>query len=212
MEMKIKTDEHVLVTGMTGTGKSFLAECYLAGYEYVVKLDTKHEADERRLKGEPIWRGLQENKDYTVISHLKNIEDVETKKIIYQPDFTEMEEEYYNAFLKWCFERGNTIVWIDELMSISTAFKYPLYLKAIATMGRSKNVALWSLTQRPSDIPSIITANATHFFVFNLNLFNDRKKLAEITGQPEMLEIPEGYNFWYYRYGMNRPVKARLQV
>lgn len=212
MGVKINTDEHVFIGGMTGCGKSFLAECYLAGYDYVVKLDTKHEADERRMKGQPIWRGLTENKDFTVIERLSEIDDVETKKIIYQPHFEEMTEDFYNAFLKWSFERTNTIVWIDELMSISSAFKYPLYLKAIATMGRSKNVSLWALTQRPTDIPSIITANATHFFCFDLALMTDRKKMAEITGHPELLQRPGKYQFWYYRIGSERPVLAKLQV
>ena len=60
----IPTDKHVLICGMTGTGKSYLAENYLRGYEYVVKLDTKDETGERRAANKPAWYGLTENKDF----------------------------------------------------------------------------------------------------------------------------------------------------
>ena len=55
----IPTNKHVLVCGMTGTGKSFLCENYLRGYKYVVKLDTKDETDERYMNGESAWEGLE---------------------------------------------------------------------------------------------------------------------------------------------------------
>lgn len=208
---EIYTDEHVFIPGMTGSGKSFLAEVYLAGFEHVLKLDTKGEVYERRKKGEPVWRGLEENKDFTVIESLEEIDQVETKKIIYAPNFEEQTIEYYDSLLKWAYMRENTTIWIDELMSIADSpTRYPKYLKACMTRGRSKDVAVWALTQRPSDIPSIVMANCTHFFIFDLMLPNDRKKVSEATGIPDFMETPGHHNFWYYRIGGNDPIKATL--
>jgi hypothetical protein len=209
----IGTDEHVFIAGMTGSGKSFLAEVYLAGYDYVVKLDTKGEVFERRKKGLPVWRGLTEGKDYTVIEHLADIDTVETKKIIYAPTFDEQDQEHYNALFKWIYERENTILWIDELMSIADSpTKYPPYLRAIMTRGRSKEAVIWACTQRPMDIPTIVIANCTHYFIFNMQLPQDRKKIAEVTGMPEMLEKPMGRNFWYFKDGNDYVIKATLKV
>jgi hypothetical protein len=209
----IATDEHVFIAGQTGTGKSLIAEIYLAGYDYVVKLDTKGEYYERKKKKEPIWRGLTENKDYTVIFHLKDVDQVKTPKIIYVPSFDEQTQEYYNALMKWVYERENTILWIDELMSIAdNHIKYPLYLKALMTRGRSKNAAVWALTQRPSDIPSIVLANSSRYFVFTMQLPQDRKKIADATGIPDFLEQPKGHNFWYFKVGNDHAVKARLKL
>lgn len=209
----IKEYEHVFVAGMTGSGKSFLAENYLAGYKNVIKLDTKDEVSERRSKGQAVWRGLKENKDYTVVTSLIDIETVTTDKIIYVPNFEEQSLDFYNALFKFVYERENTILWIDELMSVAeSATKYPLYLKAIMTRGRSKNVSVWSLTQRPVDIPSICTANSTHFFVYDLMLEQDRYKMSQVTGMPEMRERPGKFNFWYYRNGADKCIKARLKV
>lgn len=210
---RIAKSEHVFIAGQTGTGKSFLAETYLSGFDYVIKLDTKGEYFERLSSGEPIWKGLEEGTDFTVIFNLGEIDQVETKKIIYVPDFNEQELIYYDSLFKWVYDRQNTLIWIDELMSIAESPKtYPPYLKALMTRGRSRNCGVWALTQRPTDIPSIVLANTTHYFIFNLNLPQDREKISKVTGHPEFLERPENYNFWYYKNGSNQPIKARLKL
>ena len=206
----IPTNKHVSVCGMTGTGKSYLCEQYLSSYDYVVKLDTKDETTERQMSGISAWEGLEENKDFTIVRNIDELDEVETKKIIYAPPYDEQNEETFNRFFKWCFDRGNTIVWVDELMSIGTVHKYPRELGRLMTQARSKNVALWCCTQRPSGIPNIVPANCSYFFVFDMALPQDRKKLVEVTGMLEMYELPTGYNFWYYKMGERKAVKAVL--
>lgn len=210
----IPTDEHVFIAGMTGSGKSYAAERYLAGYEHVVKLDTKDETSERRRSNKPVWAGLTEGKDFTVVTRLSDLEAVTTKKIVYVPDFEEQNLDTYNALFKWIYLRENTILWIDELMSIAdNPSRYPPYLKALYTRGRSKEATVWALTQRPMDIPTIVMANSTHFFIFNLNMPQDRDKVAKATGWPEFLEMPGKYNFWYLDIAEGEPpVRATLDL
>lgn len=179
----------------------------------VVKLDTKGEVYERRKKKQPIWRGLTEGKDYTVIERLAEIDEVETRKIIYAPVFEEQEQEYYDALMKWVYMRENTTLWIDELMEVCPGpFKYPPYLKGVLTRGRSKNVACWACTQRPSDIPSIVMGNCTHFFIFDMNLPQDRDKIAKTTGSDKFYQKPGYRNFWYFKAGWDEPVLATLKL
>ena len=206
----IPTDKHVLVCGMTGTGKSYLAEQYLKGYDYVVKLDTKDETDERKRQGISAWDDLKENKDFTVCRTITGLDDIDTDKIIYVPPYDEQNQETFNTFFRWVFERENTLLWIDELMSIGTANKYPFELGRIMQQGRSKNVGVWGCTQRPSSIPTIFPASCSYFFTFDLSLPDDRKKLMNITGMPELMERPKGHNFWFYKMGDPKPIKAVL--
>jgi hypothetical protein len=211
----ILKSEMVFIAGSTGSGKSVLAEIYLAGsdFPHVVKLDTKGEFYERREKGEPVWRGLEEGKDYTVCFHLKDVERATTKKIIYVPSFDEQEIPYYDSLMKWIYERENTILWIDELMSVAESpLRYPKYLKALLSRGRSKNCGVWSLTQRPKEIPSIVMANSTHFFIFNLNLPQDRESLVKVTDQKEFMTKPKKHHFWYWKLGNTNPVLATLKL
>lgn len=208
----IESNKHVLVCGMTGTGKSYLCENYLRGYKYVVKLDTKDETGERRSEGKSPWLGLREGKDFTVVHNFDELDDVDTDKIIYVPDYDEQNETTFNRFFRWIFERGNCILWIDELMSIGTVQSYPKELGRLMTQGRSKGVGVWCCTQRPSGIPMCVPSNCSYFFCFDMALPQDRKKLVDTTGMTKMFEMPTGYNFWYYKMGDRETVKARLKA
>ena len=207
---QIEANKHVLVCGMTGTGKSYLCENYLRGYKYVVKLDTKGETDERRAEGLSPWRWLKEGRDFTVVRHFEELDEVDTDKIIFVPEYDEQNEANFNMFFRWIFERGNTILWIDELMSIGTVNSFPKELGRLMTQGRSKNVGIWSCTQRPSGIPSCVPSNCSYYFVFDMALPQDRKKLVDTTGMVQMNEMPTGFNFWYYKMGDRECVKAVL--
>ena len=207
----IPPHKHVLVCGMTGTGKSYLTEQYTKGYKYVVKLDTKDETDERYSMGVSPWEGLREGKDFTVCRRLDELDDVNTDKIIYVPDYDEQNETTFNLFFRWIFDRGNTVLWIDELMSIVTVQRYPKELGRLYTQGRSKGVGIFACTQRPTGIPGCAFANSSYFFVFDMALPQDRKKLVEATGMVDMYDMPTGYNFWYYKMGDRKTVKAVLK-
>ena len=208
----IPADKHVLISGATGTGKSFLCEHYLKGYKYVVKLDTKDEYLERKRNNQNAWAELEEGKDFSAADNLNDLFYLETDKIKFRPDYDNQTDEVFDAFFKWIFERENTILWIDELMSVATSYKMPKNLGRIYQQGRSKNIGIWACTQRPTGIPSIAPANSTYFFTFNLYLAEDRKKLAQATGRPELLEIPGGFNFWYYKMGEPAAKKAVLII
>lgn len=206
----IPTNKHVLICGTTGTGKSYLAEQYLKGYKYVIKLDTKDETSERRRKGLSPWEGLTEGKDFLVTSDITELDNIETDKIIFNPGYYEQTEDLFNQFFDWVFLRENTIVWIDEVMGLANAHRMPRSLLRIYTQGRSKNVGLWACSQRPKGIPSIILANSDYYFIFNMNNINDRKAVYEQTGMRELLTLPKGHNFWYYKVGNDKAILAKL--
>jgi hypothetical protein len=223
--LQIKQHEHVFIAGMTGSGKSQLAEIFLAGedFPHVVMLDSKGQVYERREDRKPIWQGvgrnLEEGKDFEVVEHVKELEYVETPKMIYAPHFEEQDMVHYEALLQWVYQRKNTTLWMDETMEICQgATRYPLHIKALYTRGRSKNVGVWACAQRTLDIPAIILANTTHFFIFDLNQPQDRKKMADATGVPLFNEKPSDYggkysfSFWYYNYSMDKPINLKLKL
>ena len=213
-QLTIKPSEHVLISGTTGSGKSFFAEHYLANYDYVVKLDTKNEYEERLNAGESAWSGLTQGVDFEVITHLEDIVKVDTPKIIYAPVFEEMNEDFYDEFFRFCFERQNNIVWVDELLSIVSGQRMPPNFRRCLTQGRSKNVGVWSCSQRPTGIPMIIPSNTTHFITYYLNWVEDRKKMYAFTGSKDVLTAPnkKNYEFWYTKAGSEKSVKAKLKI
>lgn len=210
----IKENEHVFIAGTTGTGKSTFAEVYLSHYKYVVKLDSKREFEERRIKGQSAWMGLVEGKDFTIVEYLEDLPAVETPKIIYAPVFEEQNKEYYNEFFRWCFERQNNIVWVDELLSIVNGQVMPPQFRRIMTQGRSKNVGCWNCTQRPTGLPMIIPANTSHFIGYYMPWLEDRKKMYSFTGCREFLSPPDKakFEFWYTKAGSGKAVKRRIRI
>ena len=211
---EIPPNRHVMVAGATRSGKSFFTEQYLKMYYYVIKLDTKREAFERKRHGKSAWEGLVEGQDFTVIEKLEDIVNVETPKIIYAPLPEEQKMEYYEEFFRFIYEREDTVVWCDETMSFTTATRYPQWFKNLLIMGASKNIGVWCCTQRPLGIPSIIGANVSYLVIFNLNQLQDRKRLVEISGCNDFLESPsteyEDYKFFFYRIGDEKPTVMKV--
>ena len=199
--LQIKPDEHVFVAGRTGSGKTFLTKKYLLFAPKVYCLDLK-----KTLR----WGGIPDDQ----IDYLETLEKVvksKKQKVIYQPNWKEMEAGYYNEFFKFIYEKEECICWIDETMGIGTAVKYPEYYKAILTRGRELGISVWSCTQRPASIPIISMSEATHYFVFDLNMRKDRQRIAEISGADEFNRKPGKYVFWYYHMTDSKvPVRAKL--
>ena len=208
----IDPSEHVFISGQTGTGKSKLAEIYLAGFTTpVIKLDTKGEVFERRKKNLDQWHGLKEKIDFDICYSMDQVRESEHEKIIYAPSFEELNEDHYNELMKFVYNKENTTLWIDELMEVAPSpHRYPSYLKALYTRGRSKEVSVWACTQRPSDIPSICLANSTHYFIFAMQLPQDRDKISKATGKLEFLIQPTGHDFFYWRIGSEHVFRSRL--
>ncbi len=199
----IKPNESVFIAGRTGSGKTFLAKTYLANYPAVIALDTKEDLS---------WPEVPKD-DLNIITRLADLPYAAGQprcKVIYRPQLDEMKPEYWDEFFRYCYERKNCIAWIDEVMSICpTPYKIPEYYKGILTRGRSRNTACWSLSQRPSGIPIVIMSESKHFFIFDLNMAEDRERVAQVTGSPEIrikpdqfareqLKIRGEHYFWYY--------------
>lgn len=213
--MHIKDDEHVFIAGMTGCGKTMLAEVYTAGMGTVIKLDTKQEYTSKRQQGEEPWYGLEEGTDYEVCFSLESVFASDAEKIIYEVPWHEQTEEFYDQLFEWTFQNGNIRLWIDELMTVCpNAMSMPKWLRAILTAGRSRKASVIMASQRPSGIPALCIANSTHYYVFSMPQPSDRKKMVDVTGCTELYEKPEKYVFWYYRQGMDEgeAVKATLKL
>lgn len=199
----IRDDEHIFIAGMTGCGKTKLAEYYASGMDNVIKIDTKQEYTINKKLGKEIWLGLQEGKDFEVCHSLEDVFDSEANKIIYEVPYNEQNEEYYNNLCEWVFKNGDMRLWVDELMTVCpNAFSIPFWLKAIYTAGRSNNASVMACTQRPAGIPQITIANSTHFFTFALTVESDRKRMVNITGCNSLEEVPPKFAFWYFKMGM----------
>lgn len=205
--MTIPNDQHVAVVGQNGSGKSVALQAFTAGYPRAACMDVKEEFT---------WGDFVHPDDVRIITSIDELPLVEEPKIIYRPHFSELTLDHYSQFYFWCYYEQNIVCITDELMGICpNPHVVPEGLKAVLTRGRSKRVPHWGATQRPSGIPQICLSEAKHFFVYDLNLVDDRLKLVKITGCPELEEKPNKgeeseYHYWYYNVKDEYPTKCKL--
>jgi hypothetical protein len=185
MDLSISSNDRVLITGKTGTGKTYLAERLTRPLSRLLVIDSKG-----TLKGwdlDPIEECTRkfEQKDGTAraraLPPLKG-------------DFDEWKFELFERAYMW----GNLTVYIDEMYAIVPPnTKAPTSLIACYTRGREYGIGIWASTQRPVWIPLFSLSEAEHFFVFRLMLEEDRKRMAAFMGPTVLSTIRDEHGFFY---------------
>lgn len=184
--------------GKTGCGKTTLAERVCASFDNVCVLDSK---------GELTWSG------YNICTSLREV-FAANGKIIWQPNPHEQNEETYERFFKWIYDRRNTVCYVDEILAIcKNSQNMPFWFRAILTRGRSRNVASFNSTQAPVFVPHWILSQAEYYFVFKMKLAGDREKVEQITGiSRNDLNALKNHEFYYADDSEHYPRKLKLRI
>lgn len=192
-------DSRAVFVGKTGCGKTTLAERICAPFDNVCVLDSK---------GELKWQG------YEICTSLSALISAENSRRIWQPNPFEQNEETYDRYFKWIYDRRNTVSYVDEVLAICKGSQdMPFWFRAILTRGRSRGVASFNSTQAPVYVPHWILSQAEHYFVFRMKLETDREKVEKITGiSRALLGDLENHEFYYADDSEYYPRKLKLRV
>lgn len=163
------TSDRVIFLGNSGEGKSHLARGLLERMPNVIILNTKHD---------PFFESIV----HGVVYRDDAIVDVGPGRYDYRPSdpFYRGHPRYNPAiaenFFKRMLDRGNVIVYVDELVDICpSAQRYPFGLQKIVKQGRWRHVGLWGSTQEPIRVPSFCLSQAQHRYLFYLGWPAHRK-------------------------------------
>jgi hypothetical protein len=198
--------QHCLFVGPTGSGKTIAARTLVRARQYVVVLGTKprdRELDAYIAEGyvrveswPPPARALRPLEDGSVRlvlwPKIKSREDLRR----FRPVFAK--------FLDFAFiDQGWTIV-ADEGLWLSDRDGLALgaHLSAISYAGRSSDVTLLMLIQRPAGVPRNTWSNCSHAFMWHSGVTSDVRELASLgTYDPkdvaEAIQDLEGHQFLY---------------
>jgi hypothetical protein len=205
----IRPDDRVFIVGATGTGKTTIVQTLLARRPWVVILDPKHQFSLRSNARRTSTRG---DKTEFVTSDLrKAINFDEPTPIIYRPGLLECKRGC-PEFWEWIWQRENTVVYVDEVIAVSPAVNIPLAYGRCIQMGRSKNIGVWSATQRPARIPINLMSEAEHYIAFELRNPADIKRVAEFTDPVVLQDRATGHDFWYYSVRQRIPMKLNRDM
>src|SRR5215467_602076 len=202
--------DRATIIGMTGSGKTELAIRLLLSRIYVVIHDGKDET----YREKKLWRyGFHRFERLRDLVRETNRHGL--PRVCYCPELKEARDERINdEFFFWIYERHNTTCYVDEIGVITSNNQIPDGLYACLSRGRSRNVELWTSTQRPKKIPESLLSEAQNFYLFALNLPQDVQRVYEITGvEPDKIRKLSRYEFYYYNKNEKQalgPMRLRL--
>ena len=211
-EIAIPYSAHAFIVGHTGDGKSTLAKFLIndPALPFSIVYDGKHDDGIGEWPGKKIYT-LPKLARYLNANRERNSP---VKRFIYRPDFDETEDkDAQNLFFQYCFERGGTRVYTDEVSLIVGSTFPPRRFRQCMQLGRSKGLSMVNGCQRPSKIAAEIMTEATLFYIFNLLKRADRERMEEICDIDQReFKLPK-YKFLVYNAAIGKisgPYKLNL--
>jgi len=176
-------DKRTVIIGSTGSGKTFTAcwllahanwhqrPCYVLDYKGDTLIDEIGMTDINVNMPPPRKPGL-----YRV------------------PLIPELSDDALTQFLWRVWRNENAIVYVDEGYMIPQENKA---FKALLTQGRSKNVQMITLVQRPVFCSKFVFSEANHFYVMRLQTEDDRKYVRGYLDGTNINSLPRFHSYWY---------------
>lgn len=201
-QLKLGIEEHGFICGATGSGKSKLAEFLINDSDkpYSVVYDPKHSRTLGEWRNQTlVYSSFQSPRDTEFNLPLELVE-CEARRVLYRPSLEESEDrEQQAAFFKWIYWRQRCRVYVDECSALLGESNPNFWLKGCLTRGRELGVSVLCTTQRPVSIPLITMSEASRLYIFRLNLEEDRRRIAKITGisDDEQLSLKR-FEFFYF--------------
>lgn len=185
-------DSRGIITGASGSGKSYLAKSILVNCDNPVIIDSKW--DFEPYSDATIY--------HTPDAFIRSWLSVTEGAILYRPDPIFDDVDDYDAVFREIFNaaregRRRSVTYVDEVTLVAPSpQKYPRFLKALCNQGRSLGAGLLTVTQRPVNIPQFLVSESLYCWLFRLNLQDDLLRMASIMGN-EVLKTLDRYAFWF---------------
>lgn len=180
--------ERGLIIGPTGSGKTVLARRLIQPFRYCVVIDPKSTMGEGKRNGEPL-PGFKMCRTPEELGAAGKKHD----KLQYRPSPEHRDWLEYDRVYQWIYDRGETMVYTDELFDTHNRNIAPPYLRACITSGRELGISMLSATQRPRGIDRRLLTEAEHFYVFQLRDEDDQRFLRSRMGKTRL----RPFAFWY---------------
>ena len=176
--------DRLAVIGRTGSGKTQAAAWHLSEKDFKrqpwVIVNTK---------GDPL---LNEIGEFPGV-HQIDVSQTPGEKGLYIVSPLPGQGEEIDGFFRRIWEKQNTGVYIDEGYMIDRTDG----LNALLTQGRSRNIPMIVLSQRPAWISKFVFSEADYIQLFHLQHEADRKNVAQFVPFDTKYRLPKYHSYWY---------------
>ena len=173
-------NEDVVIVGMKGSGKSFLANEVMRGLRGIncIVFDFNHQFHDA----------------HAVITHDLTELFMMYRKLngghfIFQP--YDKSENTFNRFCIEIFSLNNVCALIDECHQYVSKMRILKPYNDLILSGRPRGISVISISSRPQNLPNNTLTNARHIFAFKLNLESDVKFLESWLGSQAWELLPQ---------------------
>ncbi len=187
-ELRLQVGHKLTIAGQNGSGKSVLATAVANAMDRVLVYDPK-------------WDPSAEIRNATVCTTAREVLKALPGRILYRPDPVES-GQIVDRFDEICRKivqlGGHHGIVVHELGNLGTESQIGTYHKFVITNGRSLEIQVVEVTQRPRRIPVIALSEAQHLACFTLLNPDDRDLLAGYMGQAIRPQpLPLNFTWWY---------------
>lgn len=210
-KFRLRPDERWAIIGKSGSGKSVFARWidyqYYASHWPIVIVDPKKRYVDAANGDE--WAT---SPGETTIAKPWQIRDgvfnPDARVQLYTPTFPALKDPVLDRLFFSLLERGGVVLHIEDMTQVANENNSPMGLAALMTDGRTAEVPLLLLAQRPVGIPRNMIDQAENFVFFRMPDIDDRTRAAKILGDKrvERIILPKRY-FWYLHEGDDYPTK-----
>lgn len=203
LKLTLSRGDRALIVGKSGCGKTTLALALVESMPRpVLIVDTKYSegiGDHAARHGWPI------------VNAFPNVlEDV----IVWRPTPLELSDPpTLDLYLDTLLQAKKPVsLYLDELYQLQTAGRAGPGLIGLYTRGRERGFCILGGSQRPAWLSLFCLTESSKYFIMRLDLPQDKKRMAEITDDPQIAasSIGDRY-FWYAKNGQQasliRPIK-----
>jgi len=176
--------QHCLFVGPTGSGKTVCARTLARDRQFVVVLGTKPKDPEL---DKYIAEGYTRVESWPPPQKALKPDSEGAIRVVLWPKIAKREDLYrfrpiYNKFLDSAFIDGGWTIVADEGLWLSDTKGLNLgnNLSSIAYAGRSSEITLMMLIQRPAGVPRNTWSNCSHAFIWHGGVTSDIRELASL--------------------------------
>lgn len=201
----MRPDERWAIIGKSGSGKSVFARWvmyqYLRAHWPVVIVDPKRRYVDA-VNGDSFAKAPQESSIASPWQIKDGIFNPDAKVQIYLPTIPAKRDPALDRLYFSLLERGGVVLENEDLTQIADENTAPQGFLSLLTDGRTSEVVMLNLAQRPFEIPTHVYAQAENYVCFRMTVQRDLDRMAEIMGDIRVRQrkIPRRY-FWYEHDG-----------
>ena len=186
--IRLLAGQKVAIAGQNGCGKSVLGSAIGRSMDRVLVYDPK-------------WDPAAEIPNATVVTTAREAIKALPGRVIYRPDPVEagdIEAKFDEICRKIIQTGGRHGIVVHEATNLGTAFSMGTWHRAAITQGRSLQISVVEIFQRPRNVPIVLLSEAQHLVCFTLLNPDDRDVMAGYMGQAiRPAPLPLDFRWWY---------------